>query len=248
MVLDLVVEPAVEHGEQRPAHVGRGLDLPLQEGRVPADCALWPNARDTLKVMRDEEEEGEIEAASHHRRADAHGRVHARRHPHRQRDEPRPEEKLEGHRRHEEVASELGDRLAFPPPAQQLDDVEEEQLERVHRLTRQQVQMLQPVHGLPAVRRLESQHAVRLLIRVVVDVVRVQVVHHDVLLQPQDHVPADPVLAQPEREVDCRRLGQSAVVGVVLNVEAYEREEPAEDDGGQQTLARVQHVRLERHG
>ena len=56
-------------------------------------------------------------------------------------------------------------------------------------------------------------------VRVEVDVVGVEVVLHDVLVDPVDLRPPDPVLAQPQQPVDVRVAAHRPVVGVVLDVE-----------------------------
>mmetsp|Transcript_16464 Transcript_16464/g.51230 ORF Transcript_16464/g.51230 Transcript_16464/m.51230 type:complete len:393 (-) Transcript_16464:43-1221(-) len=248
MVLDLEVEPSIEHAKPVAAHIRTRLDLPLHEGCRARQAALGAHTTHAVKVVRDEEEEGEVEGARAHRRADAQRRVHRRLQPERQRDEARPEAKLARHRWCKQGAREGRDLLALPSPREQLERVEEEQLKRVHRLAGQNVKLLERMPRHPAVRWLEPQHAVRLLVRVGVDVVGVQVVHHHVLLQPEHHVAADPVLRVPKAVVDHRVARERAVVRVVLDVETDPRKDEAEKDGEEERLAAQQHIPLNRHG
>jgi hypothetical protein len=62
---------------------------------------------------------------------------------------------------------------------------------------------------------------VALHIRVPVDVVGVDVVLHDVLVDPRGGRTADVVLGQPQEPVDERIAADGTVVGVVLNVQAW---------------------------
>mmetsp|Transcript_11733 Transcript_11733/g.31578 ORF Transcript_11733/g.31578 Transcript_11733/m.31578 type:complete len:238 (+) Transcript_11733:619-1332(+) len=202
MVLDLVVETAVHHRELGARHVRRGLHLALHEGGVARQAPLGSHAPHALKVVRDEEEEGEVKGPR------ANGRREAQQCPQgglkeeRESDEARPEGELEEDGGGVHAPRELGDALALPPPGKELDGVEEEELETVGGLPRQDIDVLQQVPGQPAVCGLEAQHAVGFLVRVLVHVVSVQVVHDHVLLEPEDHVTADPVLGEAAGKVD----------------------------------------------
>ena len=57
------------------------------------------------------------------------------------------------------------------------------------------------------------------------DVVGVDVVLDHVLVDPGDGAAADPVLGGPQDPVDVGVAGDGAVVGVVLDVETWRRQE-----------------------
>lgn len=97
--------------------------------------------------------------------------------------------------------------------------------------------------------RIQTQQVAPGNVRVVVHLVAVDVVLHDVLVNPVQRAASDPVLARAEHAVHPGVARDGAVVGVVLDVEADEGHQPAEQ-GAQVPLVRLVRVdvHLERDG
>mmetsp|Transcript_2690 Transcript_2690/g.3686 ORF Transcript_2690/g.3686 Transcript_2690/m.3686 type:complete len:213 (+) Transcript_2690:152-790(+) len=97
VVLDLVVESAVEEAQPAAAHIGGRDHLLVQEGVVlqsPCRHRLLGGAEQShaLEVVRDDEEEGQVVAADHEQRGDVQQRDQRWLLEQRQRDPPQEEQ------------------------------------------------------------------------------------------------------------------------------------------------------------
>lgn len=186
-----------------------------------------------FKVVGEEEEEGEVEAADHVH----HNKIRQPCLPsmqingqhHEARD---PAEPCSNRERPAPRGYGLADGLALIAVHQEVAPVRNNDLCSIPSLEEDEVVALQRLPCIARVERREAKKSVFHGVLVMIEVIAFNVMDGDVLLQPEEGVAANPVLRQAEQRVDDGVGRDGAVVGVVLHVEADKSKEEACDDGG----------------
>ncbi len=223
MVLDLIVQAAVQEGEEGPADIAAGGDLLVQEGllRIFAPAALIEQLR-AVEVVRNDEEERQVQAGH-----GVHG-CYAQQHPRAARGvdrednppehEEQPRARLQNAVREEHVGHRLEVLAA--------DEVRDGLHHRVEAEQRQQGENVYVLRALMLQQRLrgvQPQEPAAHDVRVFVYIVAVDVMLHHMLVNPVHGAASDPVLRQTQQAVDPRLARHSSVICIVLDIQPNKR-------------------------
>mmetsp|Transcript_41046 Transcript_41046/g.71033 ORF Transcript_41046/g.71033 Transcript_41046/m.71033 type:complete len:401 (-) Transcript_41046:222-1424(-) len=227
VVLDLVVQAAVDEGQPGAAHVGRGEDLLAQEGLVDVLIVVVLEQMHAFEVVGNHKEERQVVTTHQEQRANVQEGVDGG-HLVQREENPAEHKETPGHTlKHSVAAQQLGEVglvKTLNGVLQCLDDV----VEAKEAQQREQIDVLVQVLVSTRAQRVNAQEGVAHDIGIVVDIVRCDVVLHDVLVDPVHCTATNPVLRHAQDAVDPPEARNGTVVGVVLDVQADQGEHKAQ--------------------
>lgn len=225
VVLNLIVQASVEPRQLGAAHVGSRYNLTAQEGGIVLGVLGTLQEVHTIKVVRDDEKESQVVASHHEAGQDVQQGVDGGEAVERNNQPAETEEQDSGSLEGSVALDQLGHlRIVHA-----LDDVDHRVADVSHAEERQQdehIDVLQQVLGLARLQRIKSEEMIAGNIGILVDIIGVNVVLNHMLVNPIQGRATNPILSESQNTINKRIAGDSAVVGIVLNIQTKQSEEP----------------------